>query len=622
MGPFAVARLLFTAFLGVICAHLHPLSATAKTCAYGDIAARPVIEFSTSDVVAISPEKSYFLIWSKEEGSGDVVFTKDGRIKCIKAKSDRPFVILNEREIGVADQGAIVALDVQTGQKRLAEANARDVGVPLGEKSAALPSGDGIYVSHLYSTNLLAKFIPGDALQYEALKRDLRKGAYCGVSLEALTRWQKARVAKLVEFVIFDDLSSGALDRYDDWLAYKKMIELFLGRASFDRALEIYGFRAVDAARADPVLSKVDPDKVFGFAWAGVSGLFENEKRLVSDGGFVRFTDISVFQRNGKMTFTLLGTEKLAGGERNKFGFYQKFITEVDVGDIRRQKSFKWRWLQGTSVYSARIIVAPRENKYDVKQISFPKLIRHGLVLLDKTLTREEAIDTLKTYKAYFKQTGFKFKQKRSLKEVRSFLKQRFAQNVDYLVREGHADGDDDHLIALYEKGFVIEGEKKGQGGSETVAIVFNTMKKAKEERVGYDEFARLLTHLVAMTKRPLVYVNTSCWGIEKAWFSLGNFYSSQLIEVAARSPVNLFSASQSDVTRRLLDAIRTGADFEGLRSNLKSLDGYASGKSDIYVLPDEDEYPQAQPIAKVRRSLFVRGADGRLRRYTPNGYF
>jgi hypothetical protein len=625
MGGTAVARLVFAAFFGAVytpCAHSRALSAPPKACAYRQIFARPMIEFSTSDVVAISPEKSFYLIWNGEEGAGDVIFTKDGRRKRIAAKSDRPFLILSEREIGITDHGSVIALNLRTGEKRRAEPNARDLGVPLTDKGEALPNGDRLLISHIYSTNLLARIVPGDAKRYNELKHDLQNGTYCGARLEALQPRLKANIAKLTEYIIFDDLSSGNLDRYDQWTPYKRMIELFLDRRSFDRALEIYGFRAVDAARSDPLLSKVDPDKVFGFAWAGVSGLFEHEKRLVDDGGFVRFTDISVFQRNGKMTFTLLGTETLSGGEQNGFGFYQKFLAEIDISTIVQQKSFNWSWRQGSDIYSASITVTPQENKYDIKQSAFPKYMKHGLILLDKTLTPEESVRTVETYKSYFRQAGFFFKQRRQLHDMRFFLTRQFTQNLDYMVREGHADGDDDHLMALYKSGFVIEGEKKGQGGAESVAIVFNTVRKTKEDRVGYDEFARLLNRLVATTKRPLVYVNTSCWGIEKAWFSLGNFYASQLIEVAARSPVDLFSVSQLDVTRLLLDAVRSGADFEGLRLTLKSLDGYASGRSDIYVLPDEAEYPQAQPIAKVRRSLFVREADGRLRRYTPNGYF
>jgi hypothetical protein len=388
---------------------------------------------------------------------------------------------------------------------------------------------------------------------------------------------------------------------------------------TLDGVLDAYCFRATEAAQADPLLSKVDPNKVWSFVWAAVVEHFADNTKLVQPGDFVHFTDISVYQRDGAMAFALLGTKPLAGGLRNKYGFYQLAAGGADLRSLAAPQTFDFHWSQDDKNYDATIAVSPSQNRLDVKSDAFPGPSHHGLVLMDKTLSATEVRNNLKQYRIYYERAGFHFAPQRALPDVIGFLARDLPPTTDYILRDGHADGDDDNLIALYEDGFILSGEKPD---GDSLSLVFNLSKDAKARRLSYEEFAALLGRLDIAGKRPLVYLDTSCWGLEKAWVSLSIFKASQLMQISSRTPVNFLRGDAEEANNLLLDAIRSGGDFASLRGKLQALPDYSSGKSDNFVFPDEAEYPQAHPLAQVSRQLFVRDADGKPKAYTPDGYF
>jgi hypothetical protein len=238
-------------------------------------------------------------------------------------------------------------------------------------------------------------------------------------------------------------------------------------------------------------------------------------------------------------------------------------------------------------------------------------------VIFDKTLDAHEVESARGQYRAYFEQRGFVFAPPKPLTDVVGYLTRERPPEADYIVRDGHADGDDDDLIVLYQDGFVQRGEK----GGESVEFLYTLNEKSKTRRLDYDEFGALLARRGG--KRPLVYLDTSCWGAEKAWISLSHFKASHLLQLSSRTPFNKFRAAGSqDATRILLDAIRAGEDFATTRKKLRGTPDYASGQGDNVIFPDETFYPQARPLVKVRRDIFLRDGGGALTAYVPDGYF
>ncbi len=471
-------------------------------------------------------------------------------------------------------------------------------------------------VTPLYSTVMLLKIMPGDMGLYRQAREDLRGGRYCGADVASLAPDDGKRAGEMLGFMLFDDLSEGRMEGFDSWLPLVPAIDALLPSKTFDAALEAYCFRTSEAAQTDPALAKIDPNKVWTFNWTALAGVFSGNRRLIQPGDFADFTDVSAYQRHDRLVVTLMGTLPLAGGQRNKYGFYQQAMPPVDIAGLKEPKSLNYAWRQGTKDYEATLELSGRETPGEARPARFPGPSRHGLVIFDVTLAPEEAASAIAQYRAYYEQAGFHFGAEAALPDVPAYLTGGLPPRTDYIVRDGHADGDDDNPLALYSQGYVLRGEK---AGGETVEFVFNTVKDPKIRRLSYQEFATLLKRR-ADSHRPLVYFDTSCWGLEKAWISLGNFRASQLMILSARTPVNFFRAA-GDASKLALDAIRAGGDFAALRRKLRATAEYASDHGDHFILPDEKEYPRAGPLTKIRREIFVRDANGVRTPYTPDGY-
>jgi hypothetical protein len=176
--------------------------------------------------------------------------------------------------------------------------------------------------------------------------------------------------------------------------------------------------------------------------------------------------------------------------------------------------------------------------------------------------------------------------------------------------------------MQIYRSGYVIKGQKTTMDGlTESVYILFGVPNKNDRSRISEDEFAEWVERWHDSKHKSLVYLNTSCWGVEKTWVNLGYLRSSRVIEIASRTPVRIFIPSRPDATKTIIDGIRHGEAFESVRSNLRLLIDYSSGYDDNFIFPDQRDYPQATPIVKVHRVLNVRTDDGKIQPYRPNGY-
>lgn len=144
----------------------------------------------------------------------------------------------------------------------------------------------------------------------------------------------------------------------------------------------------------------------------------------------------------------------------------------------------------------------------------------------------------LDAYQSYFREQGFTFATRTPVADVPRFVEGEIGMgDLDYLLRDGHSDADDENVMAVYPTGFLVEGRRPGARSDDTIQIVFNLEKSPLTRRIAYDDFYRLVEARYATLHRPLVFLDGSCWGIEKAWFPLAVEPPSRLIEIAANSP-------------------------------------------------------------------------------------
>jgi hypothetical protein len=501
------------------------------------------------------------------------------------------------------------------GTAQSASAYGQGVQLRSANQIRVLNSGRVLSISRLYGNVFFLKVGPSNRTQYDQLARDLLNGSYCGVPIEQLSPVQKQAIEPIVKFFLWNSLSAGIMDNYDPWIRYEKIAKLFFGKEELDDFLEDYAYRASEIARADPILAKVDPDKVWSFAWNAVAGLFH-------DKDYVKFADLSTYQRDGRIAFMLLGVEPIIGGRRNKFGFYTKPLTEIKTASFHARRAFAWNWNQDHVRYTASVALRALQNKSFSRQSAFPADEKNGLIVLDATFSQQDVSDVVDEYMNALRNEGFIFTRQREVADLPRYIGRRFlaAPRIDYLVREGHADGDDDNVMTVYEKGFVVDGRKTHDAVEETISILFGDSTNSKERRIPEYQFAAWVNDWHRQSRKPFVYLNTSCWGNEKAWVDLGYLSVARLIEIASVTPVNYFSASGADAVHIILDGLRHADSFHVVRSKLTAIGSYSSGYEDRFIFPDQDAYPT--PFALFHRALFVAKRGEKIRKYVPDGYF
>ena len=478
-----------------------------------------------------------------------------------------------------------------------------------------LPNGRSISISRLYANNYVMKVGPKDSELYRSFGEALLAGSLCGRPIAHMPRSLKRKLKPLVAYFLMDALSSGRLDDYAGWVEYRRVFNAFMSRKEIDPYLYIYGYRSAERISKGPAAIMMGPYKGWVFAWNAAALLFHHKDS-------VNFTDVSSYQRDGKVTFKLLGSQPIEGGSENRFGFYTKPLGELDLGAARSVKTFHWSWKQGDRDYVADIHVAPIMNDGERPPSAFPGNTRRGLVALDATLARDEVRDLVAAYTSYFKSLGFRFTRRMAVAAAPAFVEKEIGNGkLDFLVRDGHSDGDDDDVMVLYRTGFDLEGRKVEQGMTKRIDILFNLKEKPHLWRLPYSNFSMLLARRSREAKNPLVYLDGSCWGVDKAKFGIAHAPASQLMEIAAGTPVNFFRDTGRNAMRAILDGVMQGGSFAATNERFLKLAGYASGREDRFVLPDDPLYPRSEPLARIDRRLRMRRGRAPFKPYTPNGY-
>jgi hypothetical protein len=489
----------------------------------------------------------------------------------------------------------------------------------LGDAPMVLPLANGreLAIARLYADTFALKVGPRDRGAYRAFGHDLLSGKLCGRALADLSRKEKRKLKPLVAYFLFDALSSGRLDDYAAWVEYAPVFDAFLSQNEKEDFLAIYGYRAAHILAEHPGAERIDIYKGWVFAW-NAAALYYHVKDAVN------FTDVSSYQRDGKVEFALLGSQPIPGGAENKFGFYTKSLGDLDLRGLKGEKTYRWDWTQGSRDLTAEIDVSPSIRNDNDPWTAFPGDARRGLIVLDVTLDRKEVQASLAAYKSYFRAGGFAFfTEPKALADAPAFVENAVTQgNLDYLIRDGHSDGDDDNVVNLFKEGFVLSGSKVDGGKVETIDILYRLKKKPKNAILSYADFAQALDRRSQKMKNPLVLVDASCWGVEKAWFGLAHAPATQIMEITASSPVNFFANSRRSATRMVLDGILRGESFATLRARLNELPRYADGREDRFVFPDDPLYPRDSPLARIDRRLTSRKGGAPPKPYKPDGYF
>lgn len=594
----------------------------SRTCISQHIDAG-ILEFLQDDSeVVVSHGNDFVLLQRKTEGFFTVFDLKTASMREFHKKKGSPAILLGAGKIFIPGPRKSSVLDVHSGAISRADraTSEKHVGYIITDQDRMIgfrieAHARSVMIARTDAGSFVLQITPKLAA-YEFFKADMLKGKHCGLPISSMSRKQKARIANAARFFVWDQLTHGRLRTVTDILAHKDVMLHFMDPSDQEAIVDAYAFRATESAKASAEFSKVDSVKFMTFAAMPFYKAIKSSK-------YASFTDLSVFQRDEKITFHLLATEPFEGGFLNEYGFYIKHVDEVKTSDVQSRTERGWAWRQGDDLHEARVALLPPVKRDYSPAASFPKTVAGGLVFVDASLHGEDMSGTVENYIALYKSFGFRFSATKKVADLKSYLHKlvRDGSSLGYLVREGHADGDDENFTSLYPNAFVSRGEKRSAEGVETILIVFHKGEPSRNvDYISYKEFNGWLQQRKLKTQTPLVYLNTSCWGHDKSWFSLGMTPPEYVMEIASLTPANFLVSIDVSATQILLKAIRSGGSFDQVRKALNGILEHREKLGDNYILPDDQLYPHALNVVRVERSLSVT-RNGKTLTYKPAGY-
>ena len=201
----------------------------------------------------------------------------------------------------------------------------------------------------------------------------------------------------------------------------------------------------------------------------------------------------------------------------------------------------------------------------------------------------------LEEYLAYFQEQGFQFAKDKT-SNLKEFLLEGIKNcELDYFLKESHSDGDERNIFRFNRSNYIAKGVRYGEAGRiEVVYIIFPpplSLSGLKTDLLSNRELGQAMEEREKKGCGQLTYFNTSCWSDVKARYEIEAVNSPLFLNIPSISLTDTFLNIEGEAIHSLLHSYRKGLDFDGFREALKTNEGYKSGKSNLYIFPDQTAY-------------------------------
>ena len=406
------------------------------------------------------------------------------------------------------------------------------------------------------------------------------------------------------------------------------LVSTYFTESEKQNVMETIAYAATETAASMAAYETIFSYKLWAFTYNAAGNLFHSK-----DGK--NFTDVSLSRSQGGFELHLLDSEPIAGAPLSTFGFYTEIVRQIPFYSLHvgtNEFAYEWTHAGRRYRYNLTARLDPQKTTPATEQnasTSFPSPAGQlrGLVAISDNMDRSMAASTRRAYVRYFRHHGFSFTSPIRVKDSRKLLISRITGKnaVHYLIKEAHADGHENRLFDLAKSGLLIRGRKGRGRESERIEILYPLKRSVKDADLKNSEFGELLKQRSQRGTPPLIYINASCWSVDKAIFEMNQSQRSELDEIVSTNPLNLFEDKKDNAGRVLLEGVRHNDKYTAIRSKLRNDAEYASGDADGFLFPDQRYYKlrvddQLDPRVQTHSSISVRQG-GQWKRYVPNGY-
>jgi hypothetical protein len=346
------------------------------------------------------------------------------------------------------------------------------------------------------------------------------------------------------------------------------------------------------------------------------------------------FNDIALLRTSNALSPIILSGLPFQGGTKSDFGFYFKNLPSIlrrnnYSGEIEERSDHmqaKVRWLHGQEVSEATIDLnriptdemINREDRFRFKELWADGQL-NGMVIVGSNY-KSVAPVVIAEYLKYYQHEGFTFSQSpETISGFEKVLQEQIESGyLDYLPKEAHSEGDDQHALSFNDKMLCLTGTKTNPDGtSETVRLTYPLPDDYSDpKRITNEKFGDWITERVRRAKLntspqkwgQLAFLNTSCNSADKAINEIEAAHDRNLLNIASDSTTNPFLYWQGSALLNYVDGLRKGRTFQEIRNIIDTkvakapkppkrafFEGGHSGndKEDIYLTPEQKAYDE-----------------------------
>jgi hypothetical protein len=343
-------------------------------------------------------------------------------------------------------------------------------------------------------------------------------------------------------------------------------------------------------------------------------------EKLFGDEGD-RGTNLEI-ERNGSVLVPVIyGTEPLEGlaEERNPYGFYSARLKPIPIDTDLPSKPVKLQWTMAGRPFEAKVSLEKLDHGESIVPDDpappYDELSQEGktnVLIIFGNNSRDEAPKNLKDYAEFLKARGFEPEGNTlELKNLKKWFRNQIVSGEsDIFIKEAHAHGDLNNMIAIDELAKLVSFRRKGPGGIEqTVRVAYPYDEDSESSKVTNQEFGEWMKKRVKETNKALLFMNQSCWSIDQAKNQVPEVASKKFIEIAATTIVDEIEPEPNPVgVKIILEGFLNHKSYASIREDLKVDIGYRNSTDDAFIFPDEERFKelvlQNQAPIRVRQTI------------------
>lgn len=346
-----------------------------------------------------------------------------------------------------------------------------------------------------------------------------------------------------------------------------------------------------ETAKGEPLLADLSDYLRFKLIKETVRRYLGIPSEKISDVALIPNSDRTI----GKIL--IYGNLPLGSTQPNSFGIAIRLAAEIPYNKPAKKVlswSFNGKKLQAEVNFKPLTGVNAKpidQEKPNYSELLADKVLS-GAVLVGSNLAGDGFTrDLANEYIEYYKNKGFKF-QKLDLKGtslVKYLLKLVQEGRVDYLVREGHSEINQEVLISMWNKMDIMYGKRKGKQFSEEVFIPLLSDKESEDSRkdnvqISYADLGEAMRSRKKIDS-DLVFVAGQCMGFCALPLFIQLTSASGFVPVGSKDLLDTFTnQNKKSAMYDLLEGIR----------NLKNYKDMSSSEAEAkFIYPNDVEYQQ-----------------------------